>query len=193
MRAARNDDFSQNPPEMLGGHLLLAHPGISDPHFFRSVVLLSHHSEKNGAVGVVINRPLEATLGQHDPDFALGPLSSVPLFEGGPVQTDQLLLVSWLWDEQRRTLEMHFGIGIDKASELLREHPQTRLCGFLGYAGWSAGQLEDELEKGGWEVLPIRDNRLCSVEIENLWRSYALEAAPEWLLDADEPEDTSLN
>lgn len=187
-----DSDYDDLPPE-LGGHVLIAHPGIDDAHFFRSVVLLSAHSESMGAVGVVVNRPLGTTLGHSDPDFAFGPLAAVPLFEGGPVGKDQLMLIGWHWVEAQASFEVYFGISEDKAAELLRELPDLHLRGFLGYAGWSAGQLEDELEQGGWAVLPLRDTRLCDASPESLWRSYAFEAVPEWVLLADTPEDTSLN
>lgn len=185
-------DFDELPPE-LGGHVLIAHPGIDDPHFFRSVVLLSAHSEAMGAVGVVVNHPLETILGHHNPDFAFGPLADVPLFEGGPVNPDQLMLIGWHWVKERAAFEVHFGISEEKATELLREFPELHLRAFRGYAGWSAGQLEAELEQGGWAVLPLRDTRLCDAPPESLWHSYALEAVPEWVLLADTPEDPSVN
>lgn len=188
----RNNDLDNPPPE-LGGHVLIAHPGIEDPHFFRSVVLLSAHSEALGAVGVVVNHPLDTVLGRRDPDFAFGPLAEVPLFEGGPVGQDQLMLIGWHWVKERASFEVYFGLATDKAEELLRELPDLHLRAFQGYAGWSAGQLEEELEQGGWAVLPLRDTRLCDAPPESLWRSYALDAVPEWALLADTPEDTSLN
>lgn len=191
--ANNSDDFADELPERLGGHLLLAHPGIGDPHFFRSVVLLTAHTPEDGAVGIVINRPMDAVLGEHVPDFAFGPLAQVRLYEGGPVQPDQLLLVGWRWVARQCAFELHFGISEEKAAELLREHPEFELRGFFGYAGWSAGQLEDELEAGGWAVLPLSDTRLADAPPETLWHSYALEAMPEWALAAEAPEDPSVN
>lgn len=190
--ADRDNDFDDLPPE-LGGHVLIAHPGIDDPHFARSVVLLSAHSEHMGAVGVVVNQPLQTVLAYHDPDFAFGALADVPLFKGGPVAEEQLILIGWRWVEEQASFEIYFAIDSDKAIELLREFPDLQLRAFVGCAGWSAGQLEGELEQGGWAVLPLRDTRLYDMPPEMLWRTYALEAVPEWVLLVDSPEDPSFN
>ena len=98
-------------------------------------------------MGVVLNRPLGKRLGELSGEFALSPLASVPLFSGGPVKTDQLVLSAW----QTRVdgFRLHFGIEPEKALQLLSEEG-THVRGFLGYSGWSAGQLEDELSRNGW-------------------------------------------
>ena len=75
----------------LAGSLLLAHPALRDPNFRRSVILMSTHSA-DGAMGVVLNRPLGKRLGELNGEFALSPLAGVPLFGGGPVEPGQLLL-----------------------------------------------------------------------------------------------------
>src|SRR4051812_5602667 len=72
----------------LAGQLLLAHPVLQDAHFKRTVVLLSSH-DADGAMGVVLNRPLSRQLGEVNAEFALGPLAGVPLYYGGPVEPDQ--------------------------------------------------------------------------------------------------------
>src|ERR1043165_3338167 len=104
--------------ETLAGSLLLAHPSLRDPNFRRCVVLMSAHNAE-GAMGVVLNRPLGKRLGEVSGDFALGPLASVPLFTGGPVQTEQLVLAAWqIRDDGFR---LHFGIQPDPAQQLLAE------------------------------------------------------------------------
>src|SRR6266496_1470471 len=101
--------------ESLAGSLLLAHPSLRDPNFRRCVVLMSAHNAE-GAMGVVLNRPLGKRLGEVSGDFALGPLASVPLFAGGPVQTEQLVLAAWqIRDDGFR---LHFGVEPDKALQL---------------------------------------------------------------------------
>ena len=81
-------------PESLAGSLLVAHPSLRDPNFRRTVILMTTHGE-DGAMGVVLNRPLLKRLGQLGGDFALGELSDVPIFSGGPVQTEQLIIAAW--------------------------------------------------------------------------------------------------
>src|SRR5580692_10119257 len=130
--------------ESLAGSLLLAHPVLRDPNFRRTAVLMSTHGPE-GAMGVVLNRPLGKRLGELKGDFALGPLSSTPIFTGGPVQTEQLILAAWQARED--AFQLHFGIDPDKAAEMLKDEA-TRLRAYLGYSAWSKGQLPKELQRG---------------------------------------------
>ena len=175
--------------ETLAGSLLLAHPAMKDPNFRRSVVLMSAHSEE-GAMGVVLNRPMGKRLGQLSGDFALGPLSGVPLFIGGPVETKQLVLAAWqIRDDGFR---MHFGIEPEKAVQLL-EDKETHVRAFLGYSGWSAGQLENELKQRTWVVADVPEDLLTHTQDESLWRTVLAREGDEWRLLAGEPENPELN
>ena len=175
--------------ETLAGSLLLAHPAMRDPNFRRSVVLMSVHNEE-GAMGVVLNRPMGKRLGQLSGDFALGPLSGVPLFNGGPVETKQLVLAAWqIRDDGFR---MHFGIEPDKAVQLLTE-TGTHVRAFLGYSGWTAGQLEKEMKQGTWVVADVPEDLLTHTQDETLWRTVLGREGDEWHLLAGEPEDPELN
>src|SRR3954469_9579990 len=103
--------------DTLAGSLLLAHPAMRDPNFKRSVVLLSAHNDE-GAMGVVLNRPLGKQLAEINSEFAFGPLAGVPLYSGGPVEPEQLILVSWQWLEEESAFQLYFGIEPEKAAEL---------------------------------------------------------------------------
>ena len=175
--------------DTLAGSLLLAHPAMKDPNFRRSVVLMSAHNAE-GAMGVVLNRPLGKRLGELSGDFALGPLAGVPLFSGGPVQTDQLVLAAW----QTRSdgFRLHFGIEPDKALQLLAEDG-THVRGFLGYSGWSAGQLENEMRLRTWVVADVPEDLLTHAQDESLWREVLGREGAEWRLLAGEPDDPELN
>lgn len=175
--------------ETLAGSLLLAHPAMKDPNFRRSVVLMSAHNAE-GAMGVVLNRPLGKRLGQLSGDFALGPLASVPLFTGGPVQTEQLVLAAW--QVQSDGFRLHFGIEPDKALQLLAEEG-TQVRGFLGYSGWSAGQLENEMKHRTWIVADVPEDLLTHAQDESLWKAVLSREGAEWRLLAEEPEDPTLN
>jgi putative transcriptional regulator len=175
--------------DTLAGCLLLAHPSMRDPNFRRSVVLMSVHNAE-GAMGVVLNRPLGKRLGELSGDFALSNLGSVPLFAGGPVQTEQLVLAAWqIRDDGFR---MHFGIEPDRARQLLEEEG-THLRGFLGYSGWSAGQLENEMRANTWIVADVPEDLLSHAQDETLWRTVLGREGSEWRLLAGEPEDPELN
>lgn len=175
--------------ETLAGSLLLAHPSMRDPNFRRSVVLMSAHNPE-GAMGVVLNRPMGKRLGELSGDFALGPLASVPLYTGGPVQTEQLVLAAWqVRDDGFR---LHFGVEPDKAISLLSEEG-THVRGFLGYSGWSAGQLEKEMKQRTWIVADVPEDLLSHTQDDSLWRTVLGREGAEWRLLADEPEDPEAN
>jgi putative transcriptional regulator len=173
----------------LAGSLLLAHPSMKDPNFRRSVILMSVHNAE-GAMGVVLNRPLGKRLGELTGDFALGPLASVPLFTGGPVQNEQLVLAAW--QTRADGFRLHFGIEPDKALQLLAED-DTHVRGFLGYSGWSGGQLENEMKHGTWVVADVPEDLLTHPQDDTLWRAVLGREGAEWRLLANEPEHPEEN
>ncbi len=187
----RKEDFQED--DNLSGSLLLAHPSLRDPNFHRSVVLISAHSSEDGAIGVVINKPLHKTLGEMDDRFADGPLSEVPLYMGGPVCPDQMLLAAWNWAEDEGTFRFFFGLDVDNARELIEAEPEANIRGFLGYSGWGEGQLEGELEQEAWVTTALDGASLGEVDHEEVWRAILSKVQPDLLFLADAPEDPSQN
>lgn len=174
------------------GSLLLAHPRLLDPNFCRTVTLLSVHSEREGSVGVILNRAIGQTLGEYDPDLAKSTLASVPLFLGGPVATDQLILVAWKWSAEEGTFRLYFGIDDEKAQIIIEEDPSFQFRGFLGHAGWTKGQLDAELNQGSW-VLSGCLAALKGEPSEIDWCDLLCQERPELGFLANAPDDTSLN
>lgn len=179
------------PSEYLSGSLLLAHPALRDGNFRRTVVLLSSH-DADGAVGVVLNRPQGRFLGEVDPVFALGPLASVPVYTGGPVQPEQLLLCAWRILPEEGGFRLHFGLDPAKAEALVGTD-DLHFRAFLGYSGWSAGQLENEMEHNTWVLTGIPGDLASYSPGEGLWRELLAGIDHEWKLLADEPDDPSAN
>ncbi len=177
----------------IAGSLLIAHPDLHDGNFRRTVVLISAHTEEDGALGVIVNRPLERTLGEVHGEFAFGPLAGVALYSGGPVGTEQMLLSAWQWNQETGVFRLHFGISAEKAAELLENEPGTEVRGFLGYAGWTGGQLEGELKHKAWVVAPIDSPDFSEENGEGLWKTLLGRVKPELLFRADAPEDPSVN
>lgn len=175
----------------LAGSLLLAHPSMRDPNFRRTIILLSAHDEK-GAMGVVLNRPTEKRLGELNAEFALSPLAEVPIYQGGPVQPEQLLLCAWKFQPDPGGFQLMFGIDPNKAMELQSEEG-TELRAFLGYAGWTGGQLEGELKQNAWVVSPLVAQVMNAEPGVGLWRSILTELNSDWKLLVDEPDDPGLN
>jgi putative transcriptional regulator len=175
----------------LAGQLLLAHPVMRDPNFRRTVVLLSGHDEA-GAMGVVLNRPLGKQLGELNAEFAAGPLAGVPLYAGGPVDREHLLLVTWQWIPAEHAFQLTFGVEIEKALELIGR-PGLTMRAFLGYSGWSKGQLENEMQHDTWLVTPVEGDWLIKHDGVPLWRHLIGHAEPDLKVLADAPEDPTLN
>ncbi|HEY8932287.1 MAG TPA: YqgE/AlgH family protein [Rariglobus sp.] len=176
---------------VLGGSLLLAHPSLRDDNFKRTVILIASH-DSEGAMGVVLNRPLEKQLGELNDEFAQSPLSQVPLFAGGPVNPAQVILCVWRPHPDNDGFQLMFGIDPEKAGELIHEEG-VHMRAFLGYAGWTGGQLEDELQRDTWVVSPLVSELLDDAPDEQLWRDLLGQIDDEWKLLANEPDDPSLN
>ncbi len=181
---------SPSAPSLVG-QLLLAHPKLQDGNFHRAVILISAH-DANGALGVVLNNPLGKTLGELSDNFADGPLADIEVFNGGPVEKQQLLLCAWRMQEDGAGFQLLFGIDPEKATQL-REKPGVHLRAFAGYSGWSGGQLEGELKQDTWVVTPMIPNVLDLKQDGTLWRALLSAVGVEWKLYADEPEDPSVN
>lgn len=186
-------DFGDAVSDNLSGSLLIAHPTLIDPNFKHSVILVSADSPEDGTLGVVINKPMGKTLGQQSVDFAIGTLADVPIYMGGPVQTDQILLTAWHWQPEAGIFRMYFGISEDKAKELLAMEPATQVRAFLGYSGWGKGQLEHEREQNAWLISPVSDPSIQQVDGDEMWREMIGRIQPELLFLANLPEDPSLN
>jgi putative transcriptional regulator len=177
--------------DSLAGQLLLANPMLKDPNFIRTVILLSAH-DAEGALGVVLNRPLGRRLGDLGEDFASGPLAPVRLYRGGPVETEKLILAGWRGHDGTGEFELHFGLDPERATFLLTD-PRATVRGFLGYSGWGKGQLENEMKHQTWLVAPPADYNLEAEEGSGLWRLIIGSLDPELKLLADEPDDPSKN
>ena len=177
----------------LSGSLLVAHPCLVESNFCRTVVLLANHSAENGALGVVINRGLGESLGDYGDEYADTPLARVPLFYGGPCDTERILLLAWKWNEHSRDFKLYFGITSDKAAEMMNGEPGLEVRGFLGYSGWQAGQLEKELMQDSWSISPIESSTLSQNKGVQLWRALLRKTRPGLSFLADAPDDPSSN
>lgn len=177
-------------PASLAGQVLLAHPSLEDPNFRRSAVLLHAHDAAEGAFGVILNRPLERTLGSVERRFRDGPLAAAPLHSGGPVQEDRLAFAAWTLLKDGLG-DIRFGLDEAAAARALLD-PACRLRAYVGHSGWSPGQLERELKLGAWAVAPIGPEAE-TLAGEDLWRRWLLRARPELGLALDAPGDVGLN
>jgi putative transcriptional regulator len=134
---------------------MIAMPQLGDPNFYRSVVLMLHHT-KDGAMGLIVNSPLEHhTLGsfaESEGLFCHEKLQTTPIYKGGPVEPQRgwILHVNSNVVEKREILPGLFLSGTMESMKKLLETGSEPLKLVLGYAGWSPGQLENEMQQGAW-------------------------------------------
>ena len=188
-------NLEQSFSEVQGPHagsLLLAHPRLLDTNFCRTVILLSAHSESEGSIGVILNRVIGQTLSQYDPNLATSALASISLFLGGPIATDQLILVAWKWSLEEGTFKLYFGIDYEKAQSIFEEDPAFQFRGFLGHAGWTQGQLNAELNQGSW----VPSSCWAALKYEHSeidWHELLCQERPDLGLLSNAPDDPLLN
>jgi putative transcriptional regulator len=177
----------------LAGSLLVAHPGLLDPNFRRSVIFISSHTPEEGSFGLVLNRPTGQTVAELLPERDdLLEVASVPVLRGGPVSQDQLIFASFVWSPAAQRMECRHHISLEDAREAAREH-RSIIRAFIGYSGWGKGQLERELAQQGW-LVKLPEAELFKPEgPHNLWRDLLSSFGPAFRLTAEAPEDPSLN
>lgn len=179
----------------LRGRLLVATPAIETGPFARSVVYLLDHDD-DGALGVIVNRPLEADVDEVLPEWAGLVNAPVCLFDGGPVAMDSALALGVITDAAPplgwRQMAGRVGL-IDLDGPLPLGGELAGLRVFAGYAGWAPEQLEAELAEGAWLVLEARDSDLISPQPETLWREVLRRQQDDLRFWTTFPDDPSAN
>ncbi len=182
--------------DSLRGHLLIASPGLMDPNFHRTVVLLVEH-DGEGAFGLVINRPSRRTVAEIWKTI-YGESCERPqiVSSGGPVASPLMALLINHNEELGRPVVpgLSFTADEDDIRRLVeQELVEYRL--FVGYAGWGSGQLEGEIEEGSWLTLPAAPEHVTG-DLEELWRETMKEIGRDFFASmniAHIPDDASLN
>jgi len=154
----------------LKGHLLISSPSLHDPNFRHTVVLIGHHDGESAA-GIILNRPTELAVADATPPLAELAGHGAKLFEGGPVEPQQPVLVAELKGSAQLDLPIFENIGFltDELDEVVRASVlQARI--FAGYSGWGAGQLEAELQGDAWIIEPARATDVFTDDPGSLWR-----------------------
>ncbi len=180
--------------ESVRGQLLIAGPGLSDPNFWRTVVLVVDHS-KDGALGLVLNRPSETKVGDAVPELLglIDPDDTVLV--GGPVQKSAVIVLAEFINPSEAALISFEDIGV-LGNVLAREDPTSGIRSaraFAGHAGWGPGQLDDELERGDWILEPARRGDAFSEKPDGLWARVLTRKGGSYALVARMPSDPSVN
>lgn len=177
----------------LKGQLLLSSAGLHDPNFRHTVVLVGEHGSE-GALGVVLNRPLELTVAQGVPEMASLVAPDAMLFQGGPVQPVTPVLVCEFIHPDLADLRVfgHVGFLVGDVSPDVRPGiVRARL--FAGYAGWGPGQLEAEMAEGSWILEPARADDVFTDDPDLLWSRILKRKGPEFEHMARVPFDPRMN
>lgn len=179
--------------ESLRGCLLISSGGLYDPNFRHTVVLVGDHNE-DGALGVVLNRALNITVEQ-----ALPPLSNlVPpgeaLFQGGPVQTDNPVLLAELVHPDLLDILVFGSVGFlvgEVSADIQPSILRARV--FVGYSGWAPGQLEAEMAVDSWIIEPAQVDDVFTDAPDLLWSRVLERKGPEYRGMSRMPYDPSMN
>lgn len=185
------------------GRLLVATPLLTEATFRRTVVLLLQAGGDDGALGVVLNRPSDVDVERILPGWDTGAPDPKVVFEGGPVQPSAAICLAEirpgvagvpglaplvLADPGRRWATADLDRPPDEVLSAV-----ARLRVFVGYAGWSAGQLEAEVDEGGWWVVDALPDDAFSVDPGLLWRRVLRRHGPPLALAATLPDDPTAN
>jgi putative transcriptional regulator len=172
--------MSVSQPQTLAGHFLIAMPSLAEPPFARGVAFLCQHDE-NGAVGLLINRLSEYRLGdvlaQMKLDCSDPELADTPVLIGGPIQQERGFVLHREPGHWESSYRINDEWSVTTSRDILvsmaaGEGPRQALMA-LGYAGWSAGQLEQELMDNSWLTVEANERILFNTPLEERWSAAA--------------------
>jgi putative transcriptional regulator len=177
----------------LKGQLLLASSLLVDPNFIKTVILMVQHDE-NGAVGLVLNRPLQMTIAEAFKQISEEsyPIEGM-LHQGGPCEGPLMVLHTQADAGESQVLDSVFLTTEKSKIEWLMNNNQGPILFFVGYSGWGAGQLEREMESGSWLTMPADAATIFS-EDEQQWSKLTTRLTlGRWIDPNQMPEDPSMN
>jgi putative transcriptional regulator len=182
--------------EALGpGKLLIAEPFLKDPNFMRTVVLLCEH-QTEGSFGFVLNRDFNRTIDELVPDLEG---IKLPVHYGGPVQMDTLHFLHQYPDKipgsYQVTEGVYWGGDFEIAISLLRnnEIDINKIRFYIGYSGWSGGQLDDEMKEKSWLTTDASRKLIFHRRIDEIWKDSLRQLGGEYEMMINFPTDPQLN
>ena len=164
----------------LTNQFLIAMPGLIDPNFYHTVTYICVHNEE-GAMGIVINRPLDMALGDVLTQMDMTPrdkkVDQLPVYHGGPVQPDRGFVLHEPLSSWESSINVNDSVGVTTSRDILQAiseggGPKESLVA-LGYAGWSAGQLEQEIMDNAWLSGPAESDVIFKTPCEKRWMAAA--------------------
>lgn len=177
------------------GKVLLAEPFMQDPHFKRSVILLCEH-HLHGSLGFILNKPIDMKVNDLIASF---PDFDAEVYYGGPVSTDTMHYVHDLGDILDDSIKITDGIWMGGDFEQLKALVRNGLVMpsnirfFIGYSGWSGGQLDEEMDIRSWVTAPVHPNYIFKAAPDGLWSKIMYNKGDVFEVISDIPEHLSWN
>lgn len=176
------------------GRILISEPLLSDTYFKRSVVFITEYSDK-GAVGFVLNKPVDLPINEVLADF---PNFKAKVYIGGPVAKDTIHFLHTLGELVPNSVHVvgniYWGGDFDSLKELINEGivqpDQVRF--FLGYSGWSPNQLEGEIEDNAWLVATVEPSKVMLAD-NDIWKKTLEQLGKKYKVWANFPENPAMN
>lgn len=185
-----------NEVKIKKGQLLLSEPALlGENSFNRSVILLAEYSN-DGTIGFILNKPLDFTIGDLIPEIN----SSLTVYNGGPVEQDNLYFIHTVPNKIQNSVEISNGIywggDFESLKTLLNENEllKTEIRFFLGYSGWTKDQLESELNENSWLLTENKEKQnLLAKPTSDFWKQKIEAQGGDYILFANAPENPILN
>ena len=179
------------------GIFLIAAPSLRDPNFRQTVVLLCEHGVE-GALGVVVNRPTAMSVSEALPQVSILEGQRHVLFSGGPVQTNQVMMLYRLDQLPENSHHVFDGICLGGDTDLVdriltASEGREAFRAYIGYSGWGPGQLESEMQTGSWLTIPADPNAVFEKDPARIWPDIVSAMGDDYRHYADMPFDPSLN
>ncbi len=177
------------------GEILISEPFLNDIHFRRTVVLLGEHNDE-GSVGFILNKMLGATTDEAVPGLLN---HNFPLFYGGPVEPDTLHFIhkvgALIPGAQHIKSNIYWGGDIEIINDLLDRKIvlPSEFRFFVGYSGWSPGQLSAELKEKTWWLTSVADDTLFDNDLDHMWANVVKSLGENYSYMANSPEDPQWN
>jgi putative transcriptional regulator len=173
-------ETQEDKTHSLAGQLLVAMPSMMDPNFQQTVTYICEHST-SGALGIIINRPLNLDIGEVLEQLSLHPTQEnqlkQPVMQGGPVQSERGFVLHESPHNWDSTTEIGHSICVTTSQDILSDvaagNGPERILMALGYAGWQAGQLEHEIRQNAWLTVPASTNLVFDTPFKDRWKAAA--------------------
>ncbi|MDB6129362.1 MAG: hypothetical protein JWM04_469 [Verrucomicrobiales bacterium] len=181
-------------PKFLQGKLLLDGGELKGSFFHRTVILICQH-DANGAFGLILNNPTQNKVGEVVTADLPQPVKGMPIFVGGPVQPSALSYVyaNPFMPQPGIIDNLYLGHTLDGLRDMEFQMQSSQIRLFAGYAGWSAGQLEEEMKRDTWLVHPASLDLVFDEKPEELWQAVLRKKGWKYRLIAERPDDLSWN